>query len=327
MQRREFLVLVGAAVALPRTGRAQVKAPTRRVGVLMSIAENDAEGPGRVAAFEEGLRAAGWNDRNLRVDWRWGAGDSNRIRAHAAQLVAMNMDVIVANSPQVTGALLKETQNTPIVFVQVADPVGSGLVSNLARPGRNVTGFASFEPELGGKWFEILKAIAPRVTRILIMLDSQFLGYVALAQMIEAVGQKGGVLPIVARVHNSAEIRDAIVRFAKEPDGGVIVLPSPVTAVERELIIALAAEHRTPAIYPYRFFAASGGLVSYGVETFDFYRQAAVYVDRILKGEQPGNLPVQRPTKFDFVINLRTAKQLGLEVPRRLLVGATDVIQ
>ena len=256
---------------------------TRRdeFGVLMSIAEDDSEGRARVAAFEEALRSSGWNARNLRVDWRWGAGNPDRIKSHAVQLVAMKMEVIVANSPQVTGVLLKETRDIPIVFVQVADPVGSGFVASLAKPGGNVTGFASFDPELGGKWFEILKEIAPRVTRIQILLDPQFVGYVALAQMIETVALRTGVVTTVARVQDSAEIKDAIQRFAQEPNGGLIVLPSPVAAVERELIVALAAEHRLPAIYPYKFFAAGGGLVAYGVDPLAFYRGAASYVDLI----------------------------------------------
>jgi putative ABC transport system substrate-binding protein len=329
MKRRDFLGLVGVAVmiASPIATRAQPGGPTRRVGVLMSIAEDDPQGRARVEVFEETLRSAGRAPgRNLRIDWRWAAGDPNRIKAYAAELVAMKMDVIVANSPQVTEALLKETQDIPIVFVQVADPVGSGFVASLATPGGNVTGFSSFEPELGGKWLEVLKEIAPRVTRMQIILDAQFVGYVALAQMIEAVGGRLGITTVVTQVQNSAHIKDAIHRFAQEPNGGLIVLPSPISAVERDLIIGLAAEHRLPAVYPYKFFSVSGGLVAYGVDALDFYRKAASYVDRILNGEKPQNLPVQHPTKYDFVINLRTAKQLGLTVPRRLLVAATELI-
>jgi putative ABC transport system substrate-binding protein len=328
MKRRGFLGLVGATVvAWPLAVRAQRPDQTRRIAVLMSIAEGDPEARGRVAAFEEGLRSSGWSSgRTLRVEWRWAAGDPNRMKAYAAELVAMKMEVIVANSPQVTGVLLKETQDIPIVFVQVADPVGSGFVASLAKPGGNVTGFASFEPQLGGKWMEILKEIAPRVTRIQIILDPQFSGYVAFSQVMETLAPRLGVVPIVARVHDSAEIKDAIHRFAQEPNGGLVVLPSPVTAVERELIVALAAEHRLPAVYPYRFFAASGGLVAYGVDPLDFYRKAASYVDLILKGATPGNLPVQYPTKFEFVINRKTAKELGLIVPTGLLAGATEVI-
>lgn len=329
MKRRELLGLVGATVvAWPVAARAQQSDQTRRVAVLMSIAEGDPEALARVAAFEGGLRSIGWSSgRNLRVEWRWGAGDPNRIKVYAAELVAMKMEVIVANSPQVTGVLLKETKDIPIVFVQVADPVGSGFVASLAKPGGNVTGFASFEPELGGKWLEILKEIAPRVTRVQIMLDSQFVGYVALSESIETLAPKFGVMPIITRVRNSDEIKDAIRKFAQEPNGGLIVLPSPVTAVERELIVALAAEHKLPAIYPYRFFAASGGLVAYGVDPLWFYREAASYVDLILKGDKPSNLPVQHPTKYDLVINLKTAKELGLIVPRLLLASATELIE
>jgi putative tryptophan/tyrosine transport system substrate-binding protein len=329
MRRREFLGLVGATVvAWPLAARAQRPAQTRRIAVLMSIAEGDPEGRRRVAAFEEGLRSFGWSSgQNLRVEWRWAAGDPNRMQAYAAELVALKMEVIVANGPHVTEVLLKETQYIPIVFVQVADPVGSGFVASLAKPGGNVTGFASFEPELGGKWLQILKEIAPRVTRILIILDPQFVGYVALSQMIETVAPTLGVVPIVARIRDSAEIKDAIHRFAQEPNGGLIVLPSPITAVERALIIALAAEYRLPAVYPYTYFTSSGGLVAYGVDSIDLYRKTASYVDRTLKGEKPSNLPVQHPTKFDFAINLRTAKELGLIVPSRLLFRATEVIE
>ncbi|MBO0756231.1 MAG: ABC transporter substrate-binding protein [Bradyrhizobiaceae bacterium] len=329
MKRRGFLQLVGATViAWPLPARAQGPDQMRRIAALMSIAEADPEGRARVAAFEEGLRSLGWSSgRNLRIEWRWAAGDPNRMQAYAAELVAMKMEVILANGPHVTEALLKETRDIPIVFVQVADPRGSGFVASLAKPGGNVTGFASFEPGLGSKWLDILKQIAPGVTRIQIILDPQFAGYVALSHVIESRAPTMGVVPIVARVHNSADIKDAIDTFAKEPNGGLIVLPSPIAAVERELIVALAAEHRLPAVYPYGYFASSGGLVAYGVDELDLYRRGASYVDLMLKGEKPWNLPVQHPTKFDFVINLSTAKELGLIVPPPLLVSATKFIE
>jgi putative tryptophan/tyrosine transport system substrate-binding protein len=329
MKRRDFLQLVGATVmAWPIAAGAQTQDQTRRIAALMSIAEADPEGRARVAAFEEGLRSLGWSSGlNLRIAWRWSAGDPDRMQAYAAELVAMKMEVILANGPQVTEALLKETQDIPIVFVQVVDPLGSGFVASLAKPGRNVTGFASFEPELGSKWLDILNQIAPRVTRIQIILDPQFVGYVALSHAIESRAPTLGIVPIVTRVHNSAEIKDAIHRFAQEPNGGLIVLPSPITAVKRELIVALAAEHRLPAVYPYSYFTSSGGLVAYGVDDLDLYRRAASYVDLILKGKKPRNLPVQQPTKFDFVINLKTAKELGLVVPPTLLVSATKFIE
>jgi putative tryptophan/tyrosine transport system substrate-binding protein len=329
MKRRDFLQLVGATVmAWPIAAGAQTQDQTRRIAALMSIAEADPEGRARVAAFEEGLRSLGWSSGlNLRIAWRWSAGDPDRMQAYAAELVAMKMEVILANGPQVTEALLKETQDIPIVFVQVADPLGSGFVASLAKPGSNVTGFASFEPELGSKWLDILKQIAPGVTRIQIILDPQFVGYVALSHVIESRAPTLGIVPIVAPVHSSAEIKDAIQRFAQEPNGGLIVLPSPITAVERELIVALAAEHRLPAVYPYSYFTSSGGLAAYGVDDLDLYRRAASYVDLILKGKKPRNLPVQQPTKFDFVINLKTAKVLGLVVPPTLLVSATKFIE
>jgi ABC-type uncharacterized transport system substrate-binding protein len=328
MKRRKFITLIGgAAAAWPLAARAQRADQMRRIGVLMSIADGDLVARGRVAAFEEGLRSLGWSiGQNVHVDWRWAAGDPNRMKAYAAELVAMKMEVIVANSPQVTGVLLKETKDIPIVFVQVADPLGSGFVASLAKPGGNVTGFASFDPQLGGKWLEILKEIAPRVTRAQILLDSQYVGYVALSQVIETVASKLGVVPVVARIHDSAEIKDAIQRFAQEPNGGLVVLPSPVTAVERQLIVGLAAKHRLPAVYPYRFFAVSGGLAAYGVDPLDFYRRAASYVDLILKGAKPWDLPVQYPTKFEFVVNRKTANELGLVVPWALLIAATELI-
>lgn len=329
MKRREFLHLVGAGViAWPLPASAQIPDQTRRIAVLMSIAEADPQGRARVAVLEEGLRSLGWSSgRNLRIEWRWAAGDPGRMQAYAAELVAMKMEVIVANGPQVTEALLKETQVIPIVFVQVADPLGSGFVASLAKPGGNVTGFASFEPELGSKWLDILKQIAPRVTRIQIILDPQFVGYFALSHVIESRAPKLGIVPIVSRVRNSADIKDAIDGFATEPNGGLIVLPSPITAVERQLIVALAREHRLPAVYPYSYFTSSGGLVAYGVDDLDLYRRAASYIDLMLKGKKPGNLPVQQPTKFDFVINLNTAKELGLIVPPSLLVSATKFIE
>jgi putative tryptophan/tyrosine transport system substrate-binding protein len=329
MKRRELITLVGgAALVCPLVALAQQLERKRRIGALMAIAEADPQGRARVAVFEEGLRSLGWSsDGNLRIEWRWAAGDPGRMQAYAAELVAMEMEVILANGPQVTEVLLKATQDIPIVFVQVADPLGSGFVASLAKPGRNVTGFASFEPELGSKWLDILNQIAPRVTRIQIILDPQFVGYVALSRAIESRAPTLGIVPIVARVHNSAEIKDAIHKFAQEPNGGLIVLPSPITAVERELIVALAAEHSLPAVYPYSYFTSSGGLVAYGVDDLDLYRRAASYVDLMLRGKSPRNLPVQQPTKFDFVINLKTAKELGLIVPPPLLVSATKFIE
>jgi ABC-type uncharacterized transport system substrate-binding protein len=329
MKRREFLRLVGATGASwPLSARAQQISQTRRIAVLMAIAEGDPEGYARAAAFEEGLRSSGWSiGRNLRVEWRWTAGDRNRMQAYAAEVVAMKMEVIVANGPQVTTELRKETQDIPIVFVQVADPVGSRFVASLAKPGGNVTGLASFEPELAGKWLEILRELAPGMTRVQIILDPEFVGYVALSQMIETAAPRFGIVPIVAPIRDSGEIRKSIQRFAQEANGGLIVLPAPITAVERKLIIALAAEHRLPAVYPYRYFASSGGLISYGIEPLDLYRRAAFYVDRILKGEKPSNLPVQHPTKFDLVINLRTVKEIGLTVPKPLLASATELIE
>jgi putative ABC transport system substrate-binding protein len=329
--RRGFISAVSGAVGSSFFHAIAVRAQAnrmRRIGMLMSIAQDDREGQARAAAFEEGLGSLGWtNGRDLRIDWRWSAGDPTRMRSLAAELVAAKTDLIVANSPQVTTIVRQETSTIPIVFVQVADPLGSGLVTSLAKPGGNVTGFASFRPELGSKWLEILTEIVPGIAHVGVILDPQFSGYVALSKAIETAAPALGVVSTIAGVHNAAEIKDAIVRFAHEPNGGLIVLPSPVTAVDRELIVALAARYRLPAVYPYSYFTSSGGLVAYGVDSVDLYRRAAAYVDRILKGENPGDLPVQHPTKFDFVINLKAAKAIGLAVPPRLLARATEVIE
>jgi putative ABC transport system substrate-binding protein len=249
------------------------------------------------------------------------------MRTYAAELVAMKAELILANSPQVTAILRQETQTIPIIFVQVADPLGSGFVASLAKPGGNVTGFASFQPELGSKWVEILKEIAPWVTRVGVILVPQFPGYVAIWRVIATVAPTFGIEPTVAHVHDVADIEEAINTFGRELHGGLIVLPSPVTAVHRQLIVDLAARHRLPTVYPYRYFSTVGGLIAYAIDPIDLYRRAAAYVDRVLKGEKPGDLPVQQPTKFELVINLKTAKALGLTVPTKLLARADEVIE
>ena len=326
LKRREFISLLGAA-AWPGATRAQQGEP-RRIGALMSIAENDPEGQSRVAAFEQRLRSLGWrNGDNISVNYRWAASDPDRMRTYGAELIAMKPELLLANSPQVTAILKQQTQTLPIVFVQVADPIGSGIVPNLAKPGGNITGFASFQPEMGSKWLEILKELAPRVTRVAVLLDPKFAGYVAISQVIENVAPSFGVKPMVARIPDGADIEKAINEFAREPNGGLIVLPSPITAVKRETIVALAAQDRLPAIYPYRYFSVVGGLIAYALDSIDLYRRAASYIDRIFKGEKPGNLPVQQPTKFELVINLAAARAIGLEVPTRLLARADEIIE
>jgi putative ABC transport system substrate-binding protein len=326
LKRREFMTLIGAA-AWPLAARAQQGEP-RRIGALMSIAENDPEGQSRVAAFEQRLRSLGWrNGDNISVNYRWAASNPDRMQTYGAELIAMKPELLLANSPQVTAILKQQTQTIPIVFVQVADSIGSAIVPNLAKPGGNVTGFASFQPEMGSKWLEILKELAPRVTRVAVLLDPKFAGYVAISQVIEEAAPSFGVKSMVARIPDGADIEKAINEFAREPDGGLIVLPSPITAVKRETIVALAAQNRLPAVYPYRYFSVVGGLLAYAVDSIDLYRRAAAYVDRILKGEKPGNLPVQQPTKFELVINLAAARVIGLEVPTRLLARADEIIE
>jgi putative ABC transport system substrate-binding protein len=329
MKRRDFVsyALIGGVGTLSPL-KAVAREQMRRVGIIMSIAEGDPEGTARVRAFEETLQSLNWTaGRNLALHYYWAAGDADCMDSYAAELVAMNPDVIVANSPQVTAAIRSATRTIPIIFVQVADPIGSGFVASLAKPGGNVTGFASFQPELGGKWVEILKEIAPRVTRVEVVLDPRFSGYVALSRVIMAAAPSFDMTPMIAEVHNELEIERAITALAREPNSGLIVLPSPITAVYRELIAKLAVESRLPAVYPYRYFSEIGGLIAYAIDPIDLYRRAASYVDRVLKGEKPANLPVQQPFKFEMVINLKAAKAIGLHVAGRLIARADEVIE
>ena len=300
----------------------------RWIGVLIALAESDPESQPRVAAFRRRLQELGWTDgRNVRIEFRYGAGDASRIRAYAAEMVNLKPDVILANSFEVLAALRRQTSTIPIVFVQVADPVGNGFVASLARPGGNMTGFMTFNDEITGKWLELLKEVAPRVTRTMVMQSPENTGWPGQWRAIEAVAPSFAVEPIAAPVRNVAEVERAIDEFARESAGGLIVLPSAFTAVHRELLVALAARHHMPAVYPYRYFAAIGGLISYGLDTADLYRRSASYVDRILRGTSPGELPVQQPTRFELVINLKTAKALGLTIPDKLLAIADEVIE
>jgi putative tryptophan/tyrosine transport system substrate-binding protein len=328
MKRRELITLLGGAAAWPLAARAQQPDRMRRVGVLTGFAKDDPESQRRVTAFLRGLRELGWWDgRNVRVDFRWGAGDYNRIRTYAKELVSLNPDVILVNSSSVLLPLRKETLTIPIVFVQVNDPVGSGLVASLAHPGGNITGFAPAEFSLSGKSLEALKEIAPGTTRVMVFLDASSPPMVGMLRSIEAAGHALRVQVSAATVTNVAEIEPAVEVFAQEPNGALIVLASPFSNAHRALLIALAAKHQLPAIYPYRYFVTEGGLASYGVDPADQYRQAASYIDRILRGTKPGDLPVQQPTKFELVINLKTAKMLGLDVPATLLGRADEVIE
>jgi putative ABC transport system substrate-binding protein len=325
MRRREFITLVSGAAAWPAVARAQAER-VRRIGVLMNLASDDPEGQARNAALLQGLQELGWTvGRNVRIDYRWGVGDADRNRRYAADLVALAPDVILAVGGSIE-PLQRATRTVPLVFVGVIDPVGRGLVANLARPGGNTTGFTPFEFAIGGKWLELLKQIAPRVTRALIIRDPVVAGMGQFGAL-QAIASSFGMELSPADARDADEIERAITAYADGANGGLVVPLSAPAQSHRDLIITLAARHRFPAIYAYRVFAADGGLVSYGPDPIDQYRRAAGYIDRILKGEKPGNLPVQNPTKYETVINLKTAKALGLTVPPTLLALADEVIE
>jgi putative ABC transport system substrate-binding protein len=326
--RRKFLATLGSAAAWPLAARTQQAERMRRIGVLMTTAADDPEGQARAAAFQQGLRQLSWTDgRNVRIDTRWATTNADRIRTSAAELVALAPDVILASGETTMPALGQATRTVPTVFVQVADPVGAGLVDSLARPGGNVTGFMVFEFSLSGKWLELLKQIAPAVTRVAVLRDAAIGTGTSQFAAIQSVAPSLGVEAIPVNVYDAGEIERSVGAFARSSNGGLIVTGGALTNTHRDLISALAARHRLPAVYPYRYFVAAGGLISYGPDVIDSYRRAAGYVDRILKGEKPADLPVQAPTKYDLAINLRTAKALGLEVPPTVLARADEVIE
>jgi putative ABC transport system substrate-binding protein len=328
MRRREFITLLGGAAIWPLAARAQQADRTRRIGVLMSLAADDPEGQARLAAFLKGLHEFGWSDgRNMRIDTRSGAGDADRTRRYAAELVALGPDVILAAGGQVMGPLLQATRTVPIVFTQTPDPVGAGYVESLARPGGNATGFTQFEYGISAKWLELLKEIAPRVTRAAVLRDPAIPEGVGQFAIIQAAAPSFGVELRPVDVRDAGELERAVTAFARGSNGGLIVPASGLANVHRELIITLAAQHRLPAVYPFRFYVTSGGLISYGPDSIDPHRRAASYVDRILKGEKPADLPVQAPTKFELAINLKAAKTLGLDVPATLIARADEVIE
>jgi ABC-type uncharacterized transport system substrate-binding protein len=329
MKRREFITLLGgAAAAWPLAARAQQGGGMRRIGVLIQVAEGDPQARIEVAAFLRGLHELGWSEgHNLRIDTRWGGGDADRIRQYAAELVALAPEVVLAPGGTVVGALQQASRTVPIVFVTVTDPVGRGYIASLAQPLGNATGFTSFEYGMGGKWLEVLKEIAPRVTRAAVLRDPVITAGIGYLGAIHALAPSIGVQVTPVDVRHTSDIERAVAAFARTPNGGLIVTADPAAIAHREAIITLAARHRLPAVYPYRHFVADGGLMSYGIESADQYRQAAGYVDRILKGEKPGDLPVQQPTKYGLVINLKTARALGLEVPDTLLSTADEVIE
>jgi putative tryptophan/tyrosine transport system substrate-binding protein len=328
MRRREFIMLLGGAAAWPFAARAQQGERMRRIGVLMPSAADDAEYQARLTAFLQGLAQLGWLDgRNVRIDTRWAVADADRIRKYAAELVALAPDVILAPGSATTGPLMQATRTIPIVFATIPDPVGAGFVESLARPGGNATGFIAFEYGLSAKWLELLKQIAPSVTRAAILRDSAVASGIGQFGAIQSVAPSVGVEVNPINVRDAAEIERAVAAFARASNGGLIVTGSALTAIHRALIVRLAAQYRLPAVYPGRYWVTYGGLISYGPDRVDQYRLAAGYVDRILKGEKPADLPVQAPTRYELVINLKTAKTLGLNVPPMLLARADEVVE
>ena len=329
MRRREFITLVGgAAAAWPLAARAQQSERVRRIGVFMNTAADDPAGQARLLAFAQTLAQSDWTDgRNVRMDIRWGAGDAERIRRYAAELVALAPDVILASGTTTLGPLRQVSRTVPTVFTGVGDALGAGFVDSLARPGGNVTGFISFEWSISGKWLELLKEIAPGVTRAVVLRDTELSSGAGQFAVIQAVAPSLRVEVKPVNVGNAAEIERTVAAFARAPNGGLITSGSSWLRSNRDLIVKLAARHKLPAVYYDRVFVDSGGLISYGPDFVDQFRRAAGYVDRILKGEKPADLPVQAPTKYELVINLKTAKALGFDVPPSLLARADEVIE
>jgi putative tryptophan/tyrosine transport system substrate-binding protein len=326
VNRRKFITLLGgAAAAWPLAVSAEQPGRIRRVGILLGTT---ASGPEPVPAFVQGMRELGWADgRNVRFEYRAVAGDIDRFRTYAAELVSQSPDVILVQSNPGLAALQQASRSIPIVFVQVADPVGSGFIASLARPGGNITGFTNFEPSMGSKWLELLKEINPQVTRGLVLMHPETIANVNMARAADAAAPTVGIKVTVAGVHDAAEIERAITAFASAPNSGLIVIPHTVTVVNHGRIIDLADRNRLPTVFAFRYSAATGALISYGVDADDLYRRASAYVDRILRGAMPAELPVQAPNKFELVINLKTAKALGLDVPPTLLARADEVIE
>jgi putative ABC transport system substrate-binding protein len=328
MRRRDFIKgIAGSAAAWLPAAHAQQPEPMRRIGVLMNAVADDPQGQARIVAFQQTLQQLGWSEgRNVRIDIRWGGNDVERDRRYAAELIALAPDVIMAAGTLSVTALRRDSHAIPIVFNSVSDPVGAGFVNNLAHPGGNVTGFMIFEYSMGGKWLELLKQIVPRLTRVAVLRDSVNPAGIAQFGAVRATGSSLGVDVSPIDVRNAIEIEHDIAAFARTANGGLIMTGSAMEG-HRDLIIGLAARYRLPAVYISRQEAAAGGLISYGPNTLDQFRSAAGYVDRILKGEKPGDLPVQVPTKFELVINLKTAKALGLQIPDKLLATADEVIE
>jgi len=328
VRRRKFICLIGGAAAAPQAALAQVPERLRRIGILMTTTPEEPETKARLAAFLQGLRELGWTDgRNLEIVNRWGSFSSDDLRKHAAELAGLAPDVILANGSLATGPLLQATRTVSIVFVYVPDPVGAGFVDSLARPGGNATGFTPFEYSTSGKWLEVLKEIAPNVRRVAVIRDPAIATGIGQFSAIQAMASSLRVEVTPVNVRDAGEIERAITAFAQSPNGGLILTGSALAVLHRNLIINLADRHKLPAVYFERSFVTGGGLVSFGANIVDQYRQAAGYVDRILKGEKPADLPVQTPTKYELVINLKTAKALGITIPPSLLARADEVIE
>lgn len=328
MRRREFIGIAGGAVAWPLAAHAQQSERSRQIGMLIPFDGSEPEVKARLSAFRQRLQELGWiESRNIRFDYRFTGQDAERIHARTEELIALRPDVIVVWGNPAVAILQKATQTIPIVFVGASDPVESGFVTNLGRPGGNITGFQNFESAIGGKWLDLLKEIAPGVRRVAFVYSPDIPANLAFLHAAEAASVSLDVTVTAAPVRSIADIEHALTAFAKEPNGGLIVAPFPFIATSQDKIIALASDLHLPTIFPFRYFATNGGLASYGFDTIDPHRQAASYVDRILKGEKPGNLPVQAPTKYDLVINLKTAKAIGLTISRELQLRADEVIE
>ena len=330
MRRRELIILLGGAVvSWPLAARAQQPDRVRRIGVLMGFAENDSQAQAMIAAFREGLEKLGWTEgRNIRIDTRWAAADVEAMQRFAKELVALQPDVILSHTTPTTAALLQRTHTIPIIFATVSDPVGSGFVASFPRPGGNVTGFTLIEPTMAGKWVQLLKEIAPRVNRVAFLFNPATATYADyFLKPFKAAASSFAVEAIAASVRDSSELESVVAAQAREPNGGLIVMPDSFTDTHRVEITSLAARYHLPAVYAYRFFTKLGGLLSYGVDLTDNFRRAAIYVDLILKGAKPSDLPVQAPVKYELVINLKTAKELGLHVPLGLSARADEVIE
>jgi putative ABC transport system substrate-binding protein len=329
IRRREFMALVGGAVSWPVAAQAQQGERVRRIGVVTGFAQTDREAQARITSLRAGLQALGWSEgRNLQIEERWAAADADLLRRYVEEVIALNPDLVVTGHTLAAQLMRQAARPIPTVFIGIADPVGSGVVPSLARPDGNVTGFTAFEYDIGGKWLSLLKQFAPAIARVALLYNSNTAPWADnFWRSFQATAPSFGVTPVQMNVRDAAAIEHAIEALARESNGALLGVPEVTVTLHRELVLRLLAQHRLPAIFPYRYFPAAGGLASYGIDVIDQWRRGASYVDRILKGEKPADLPVQAPTKFEFIINLKTAKALGLELPDRLLLTADEVIE